>query len=159
MKKIYVFVVVVLLLCILILLIINKSKKSIVKIGDIKYFSFGYTTGTAYEANVLYEIVCKDDEYTVNIKPSGVSENDMFVKKIDLSFVKKIEDILNKYNVSRWNGFSKSDKNVLDGNSFSLSVIFQNDEKISASGYMMYPDNYGDVSGELDKLFMDIYNK
>ena len=33
-----------------------------------------------------------------------------------------------------------------------------NKERISASGYMMYPKNYREVANELDEIFMNIYN-
>ena len=53
-----------------------------------------------------------------------------------------IGNILNKYNVSSWDEFNKLDKDVLDRNIFSMSIVYNNDKKISTSVYMMYPNNY-----------------
>ncbi|MBP5242600.1 MAG: hypothetical protein J6Z36_02795, partial [Clostridia bacterium] len=39
--------------------------------------------------------------------------------------------VLNKYNVYSWDGFDKTNKNVLDGNSFSFSVNMNNGDDIS----------------------------
>ena len=45
---------------------------------------------------------------------------------------------------------------VLDGNSFSMSITEKDDTNTSAHGYMMWPDNYHKVKEELDKLFKNI---
>ena len=60
--------------------------------------------------------------------------------------------------ISSWNGFSKSDHNVLDGNSFSLYLRMKDDNTVEASGYMRWPKNYEEVKGELISLF-DEYKK
>ena len=54
------------------------------------------------------------------------------------------------------NGFNKSDRYVLDGNSFSLSISMNNDEYVSASGYMKWPKNYKEVKEELITFFSTI---
>ena len=78
-------------------------------------------------------------------------------KEITKKEVKKIENILKKYEVYKWDGFNKSDQNVLDGNSFDISIILKNKETIRAYGYMKYPNNYREVKNELDNIFMEIY--
>lgn len=110
-------------------------------------------------ANIMYEINYENDRYFVKVKPYGISLDDALEMEIGSDEVKKVEDILVEYKVSEWDGFQKSDMNVLDGNSFSLSVNFINDESIHASGYMRYPKGYREVCSAFDEFFMNIYNK
>lgn len=110
-------------------------------------------------ARVRYEIDYKDKEYTAVIIPNEIPEEDKLEVKIEEKDIKKIIAVLKKYHVSKWNGFDKVDKNVLDGNSFSFYLRMQDDNKMEASGYMKWPEDYGKVRSELDSIFMDIYDK
>ena len=123
-------------------------------IDDIKYFYYGTTEGMAMYDGVRYAIDYEDGKYIATIQKNGQSEEDAKKVEISKSKVKKLEDILNKYEVGKWDGFKKYDKNVLDGSSFSLSIGFFGDkESISASGYMEWPENYREVRGELESFF------
>ncbi len=157
MKKYYLIGLIIAILIIIILLFI-KFRKRPVEISSIKYFHFSYDKGYMMNANIIYEVNYNDNKYLVKIKPYMVSDEDALEKEISSDEVKKIEDILVKYNVNKWDGFQRVDKNVLDGNSFSLSVGFMDENSIHASGYMMYPKGYGDVRGALDEFFMNIYD-
>ena len=72
------------------------------------------------------------------------------------SDLERIEKVLKDNHVEKWNGFNKNDKNVLDGDSFSMSITTREGEEIDAHGYMKWPTNYGEVKTELDKIFEDI---
>jgi hypothetical protein len=148
---------VVLLISIVVLCIIFGPKK--VKISEIKSIHFSYSNGYSAYAYTMYDLDYKDGKYIASIKPDGIPENEAREINVDEEFVKKIENILSKYNVGSWDGFRESDKYVLDGDSFSLSVHFVDKTDISASGYMRWPKNYSNVREELDNLFMGLYNK
>lgn len=135
------------------------SSKKIKSIKNIKNFSFSYSNGYAMYAYTNYELKYKNNTYTVSIKPNGISDDEKYDVNIDSSFAKKVEDVLNKYNVVRWNGFNKSDQNVLDGDSFSMNIKYNDNDHVSANGYMMWPENYTNVKSELDNLFMEIYKE
>ena len=121
-------------------------------IDNIEYLNFHYTTGNAYNANVLYTLEC-NDICNITIKGDNIPEEDAKIVEVPYDNIQKVEDILNKYDVINWNGFNKSDSRVLDGNSFSFYVKFGDGKSISASGYMMYPKNYRDVKEELNSFF------
>ncbi|MBR3897676.1 MAG: hypothetical protein IKJ43_00150 [Bacilli bacterium] len=123
------------------------------EITDIKHLSFSYSTGTMMNASVSYTLDF-DDKYVAKIKPNGVSEEDATLIDFKNEDVMKILDVFKKYQVQKWDGFKKYDKNVLDGNSFYFSVTFK-DGEISADGYMMYPKNYIEVKNELDNIFLN----
>ena len=130
----------------------NKFKPN-KEISNIKYFSYGTVDGMAMYDGVHFSIDYKDSKYIATIQMKEVSEEDAKVVEISKDKVKKLEDILNKYEVGKWDGFKKYDKNVLDGHSFSLHLMTFNDVSVDASGYMKWPDNYGKVRGELETFF------
>ena len=158
-KYILFFVLLLVLIISIISIIIFTKNKSNNNISNIKHFSFSYTVGYAMNARVRYEIDYDNNEYKTSIIPNGIPDEDKLEIKINKEVIDRIEQVLNKYNISKWNGFDKVDKNVLDGDSFSLYLRMQNDKTIEASGYMKWPDNYGKVRSELDSIFMEIYNK
>lgn len=156
MKKKVLFILIILivvLIGVIIMFKINKTKK----IESIKYLNFGYSTGTMMNAYVSYNLEFKDNKYKASIKPNLVSDEDKKITVMTKKNVEKIIDILNKYEVYKWDGFKKSDPNVLDGDSFNLAVRYNDDKSISASGYMMWPKNYREVQGKLDSIFMKYY--
>lgn len=57
---------------------------------------------------------------------------------------------LHAFGVQRWNGFSKSNPNVLDGDSFSLNIELTDGSTITAYGSNAYPKNYQEVYKLLD---------
>lgn len=134
----------------------NNNK---VKITDIKYLSFYYTQGNMMNSNVKYTLTYENDKYIAEIKPNFKSEEEIKKVEIKKNDIEKIIETLKKYNVNKWNGFNKSDKYVLDGDSFSLYITFLDNTKLSASGYMMYPKNYNEVQNVLDKIFLSYYNE
>ena len=136
-------------------MIFGDREKKIDNIHDINTFRFSYTVGYHYEASIEYEVEC-NDKCSLKYKGEGITIENASIYEFDKDKVKELENILNKYKVGRWNGFNKSDRYVLDGNSFSLSISMNNDEYVSASGYMKWPKNYKEVKEELITFFSTI---
>ena len=138
---------------------IFKNNNNKVKITDIKYLSFYYTQGNVMNSNVKYTLTYENNKYIAEIKPNFKNEEEIKKVEIKKNDIEKIIETLKKYNVNKWNGFNKSDKYVLDGDSFSLYITFLDNTKLSASGYMMYPKNYNEVKNVLDEIFLSYYNE
>ena len=130
-----------------------------VKIEDLKSFHYSYSVGYYMYANVSYDITKDNDtnEYIAKIKDAGMPEENAREYKLKESKINEFVDMLNNTTIYKWNGFNKSDKNVMDGNSFSISINWGNYRNISAHGYMVWPSNYGEVRGALDEFFGEIY--
>ena len=138
----------------------NKPKnKKIQKIENIKSMNFSYSTSTEIDSNVRYEIKKENDKYFAIIKLNNMPNESEKKVEIDKNFVNNVIEILNKYNVYSWNKFNKSDSNVLDGTGFYFSLLMENNKTIKASGYEIYPKNYGYVRGALDEIFENLYNE
>ena len=153
--KVKIIILIVVLILILLISCFFLFRKKVV-ISEVKSFRFSYSTGNMINAYVIYEFKCDNGKCVASIKPSGIPDEEKTKVKVDEKFVNKLTDILKKYDVASWNGFNKSNKYVLDGNSFSISIYMENGDDISASGYMMWPKHYREVVSEFDTLFSSI---
>ena len=124
-------------------------------IEDLTYLYLSYSNGYEANSNTNYRIKKDNDKYSLTVKLYGEADEDEKEYEVDSEFIKKVELILNKYGVSTWDGFRESDKDVLDGDSFSFNVNYK-DKKISASGYELWPNNFGNVKNELKELIKGI---
>lgn len=155
MKKIIIPFLILLIIVLVLFFKIVFVKKTVIK--DIKYLRLSYSNGYAMYAYTIYEIDYMDGKYILTTKPYGVPDEEVQKEEISKEDIKKIEDILSNYDVSAWDGFNKTDKNVLDGDSFSFSLKYDDDRTVSASGYMRYPNNYREVKQELESIFKNYY--
>lgn len=129
------------------------AKETIVEIGQIKYFGFGYSCGSEANANVSYTLKLKDGAYTAAVKPQGVPEEAVQTFAAGENFARALERLLNQYAVGNWSGFSQTDPMVLDGDSFSLFIITMDGKLLNAYGYMQLPPNYAAVRAGIEGLF------
>lgn len=125
---------------------------------QINKLEYSYTNGYEVNSDVSYKIDC-EDKCILIIKEYGKDEKDVITKKLTNKDMDKFEDMLNKYHILSWKGFNKSDKNVLDGNSFSFHLRYNDDEKLSASGYMMYPNHYRDFKEKFEEYVTEIKSR
>lgn len=125
---------------------------------QINKLEYSYTNGYEVNSDVSYKIDC-EDKCILIIKEYGKDEKDVITKKLTNKDMDKFEDMLNKYHILSWKGFNKSDKNVLDGNSFSFRLRYNDDEKLSASGYMMYPNHYRDFKEKFEEYVTEIKSR
>lgn len=145
----------ILLIAVLIILIfVLPSVLEEKKIENIKHLYFTYSSGYAMDSYATYTLDCSD-KCILKVKQLGVPEEETIEVEIPKEKLSVIESKLNEYHVSRWNGFSKSDKYVLDGDSFSFNIDFNENDSVRASGYMMWPNNYSNVKSYLVNTFND----
>ena len=71
---------------------------------------------------------------------------------VDAEVLDKVQAILEKYEVGKWNGYSGHNPMALDGSSFALYVQFTDGSSLSAQGTNNFPDNYSNVRREFDSL-------
>ena len=123
-------------------------------VTEIKSFRFSYQVGNYMNGSVAYELKLEaDGSYTAKIKPNTVAEEEAKEYKVGKEFADELAAFLREHKVSRWNGFNRSDRRVLDGNGFSFSLWTTEDKNISASGYMRWPRGYSEVKAGIEELF------
>lgn len=154
MKNICIFVAILLVIVTIIVFVLLKfdQDEKDIKLSNIEKLDFYYTQGYMVNSDIRYELKCKD-ECLLTYKPFGIPYEKAKKYKVSSDVVFEIESLLNKYKVYKWNGFHENNKNVLDGDSFGFYVYMKNGEKIEASGYMSWPDNYGKVKSEFKSIF------
>lgn len=155
-RKILIIIILVILIAAAVGVYWISSRPKSIKIQNMKWFNFCYSVSWMANGNVDYTLEAKDGKYTASIKPDGIAPEDAEYFQVDESFVQKLEKLLNDNEVGKWNGFSKSDKNVLDGNTFSLSINMMDGTYIHASGYMRWPKNYSAVKEGIEALFSEL---
>lgn len=120
------------------------------EIAGIRELSFRYRSGGS---DVRYELYRRDDGYEACVRLEGESADDAVTVKVGEDAADEIADLLNTYDVMRWDGFHESERGVLDGDRFSLEVYFGEGSGVSADGYMRWPENYDEVCEGLDEIF------
>ena len=147
-------------LTILILMfILLTSCKSNISIGEIKKFNFSQRNGYNPYGDMIYEINFEEGVYHAAIKPSNTNTEEILLTELDKATIDKIKQLLVKYDIVSWNGFSKYDDRVMDGTDFKLDVEFFNGDEIEASGYMMWPNNYHKFREEISILLDERYER
>ena len=145
----------ILLICAVIFIRRNKEIKNINTFNF--YLSGGMATdgNTHYQVKCNYDLKCGGDTKCINQCSGSVKipyrkevENVTFSKD-DMN---QLTSLLNRYKVSTWDGFKKSNKLVKDGNNFSIKIKSDTAD-IYASGYMRYPRHYREVKAGLDEIF------
>ncbi|MBQ4647990.1 MAG: hypothetical protein IJB76_02370 [Clostridia bacterium] len=132
---------------------IKKIFSPTVKIKGVEYFHFRYTCGYFCDADQSYELCKAGDGFTAYVKPIGKPREERRKYAVNADFALKLEALLANNGVGKWNGFDKSNKMVLDGDSFALKLTNESGEKLSANGYMRWPKNYLAVKEGLEELF------
>ena len=61
--------------------------------------------------------------------------------------------LVQELGLAEWNGYHKIDRDVLDGASFSLSVVFEDGGVIDASGSNCFPRGYSEKVSAIRDFF------
>ena len=64
-----------------------------------------------------------------------------------------LEALVSRCGVAGWNGFHRANQYVLDGESFSLRVVYENGFMIEAHGDNSFPERYDEFKTSVEELF------
>ena len=102
---------------------------------------FSYHYGSFFEGYYGYDIEYTDGKIMFTAK--GRNGVDLDINKdIDKAKLDELAKLINEEKIYKWNDFSESDDNVMDGYGFGLKVEYEDGGYIEASGYGKYPDDY-----------------
>lgn len=117
--------------------------------GELIEFSFTTGGSSTFECN-RFEVQLIDGQQHIDID-SWDSNNestvlkgniDEFEKMKGKNLLKQLEKIIRDNKLYAWNGFHESNHDILDGNRFSLSAKFSNQETIEARGNNSFPPDF-----------------
>ena len=120
------------------------------ELAPLRELMFRYRTGSA---DVRFELGMKDDAYFASVRLEDESADEAVTVPVGEEVADEINELLGTYDVMRWDGFHESERGVLDGDRFSLSVFFGDGNGISADGYNNFPDNFDEVCEGLEEIF------
>ncbi len=121
-----------------------------VRDGNITSFSFSH--GSFWSGDRDYVLTKQDNLALLTEKCMGCRDSFEVSKTVDGNYLGEVADIIEKYEIAKWDGFDESD-NVTDGEGFTLKVTYDDGKSIEAHGYMKFPTNYKEARDEFDKLF------
>ena len=122
-------------------------------------FFFQESYGSDYDMWEVFRLDYKDGTYTAVIKPGGVKEEDTLTVEVDESFAVRLAGIFREYDVYSWNGFDKRDPDIMDGIAFTLQAVMTDNSKLSAQGYMEWPEGYNKAAGAIQGLFQEVFDE
>ncbi len=86
----------------------------------------------------------------------SVGDNESY-RKIDQKTVDELAKVFETYDVASWNGFSKYNKYVLDGEGFRLEIYLSDGSYIYATGDNSFPEHYHEVIGQWEEILNEAY--
>ena len=89
------------------------------------------------------------DTYRVTMEPDGyyLSVSDEPGEPFPDESAAALMEIIDKYDVQSWDGFSEYNEYVLDGDGFQLEIWLTDGTHIQASGENKFPENYAYAMG------------
>lgn len=121
---------------------------------EITAFSFTHT-GMSTEQCFLYSAEQTKEGirlYTEELFAGGLIVDTIVEEPV----LEQLGEIAGKYRLDKWDGFDKSNKQVMDGNQFSLSVTLADGKTILAHGNNRFPDGYEEAKQEICLLFAEL---
>lgn len=114
--------------------------------------SFDYShRGCSTDDFYSYEVTESGNGYCFRFLP--FREEDEQTAALSTEDVNALMEIINRHDLWKWHGFSKTDPNIMDGTSFSLRVSFADGTVIEANGSNRFPSTYSAACAEMDTLF------
>ena len=86
----------------------------------------------------------------------SVSVNGGDYQSINDRYVDELFQVIEEYDLYQWDGFDEFREDVLDGEGFSLEVIFRDGTSIQASGDNAFPADYFPAIGEIQEILESI---
>lgn len=111
------------------------------------HFEYGY--GSYFGGYFTFTMDTTDDGqvHLVAYGSNGVDLDEDLLT--DPSAMENIQNIIESHNISQWNGFDETNKDIMDGASFSLTATYDDGSTITATGYMIFPENFEEAHDEL----------
>ncbi|MBO4836527.1 MAG: protease inhibitor I42 family protein [Clostridia bacterium] len=116
-----------------------------IKLTPVKALSYLFLYRCGEIAYDSYLITRDEDRYFVSV-------NDGKKKPFDRSAAEALAEIINEYALAEWDGFSKSQPGIPDGESFWLEIRLTDGISVRADGDNAFPKDYFTVIGRMQDI-------
>lgn len=131
------------------------ERKTEIVTDSLTYFSYN-TSAFVINYDQIYTCEKSGGKEKISVKYAGASPDEVTEVETDGTVMNRLGEVINKYEIQSWDGFNESNRHVLDGGSFSLTVKSGEDTLISAYGANSYPKDYYDASKEIENIFREV---
>ncbi len=145
------------LLCFLsaILMLLQGCHKSAPVIPDAALSSFSFSENNSYFKRIQgYEYRLEEGRSVAYFLIAD--EEEAYPVPVDQAWVDALTGFIHQHGMMAWDGFQGSDSMLLDGTQFSLNFAFADGTTVHASGYGIFPVNYGNASSAIEAHFMQL---
>ncbi len=128
--------------------------------GELQNFSYGYGSFFGGYFDYTLSTITDDngnEQIYLRYETSNMAKPETKAGFISQSDMKKLNELIQKYKIERWNGFDKSDDEILDGYGFSMRADYEN-QTITARGYERRPLRYSEAHSALVSYFEETMN-
>lgn len=134
----------------------QKGKRGIGKMArnnnsGIMAFRYNFI-GSIGANSYSYIIEKKGEKYIFTYDAMQHREFENMTLECDAGIIEQIESLYKKLRIAEWNGFDKYNTRVLDGDGFSVSILFNDGKELYAHGSNVYPAGYSDFKNQLDDI-------
>lgn len=131
---------------------LGKGKKAKENTSGISYFDYSFD-GSIGGNNYSYIVKKNNDTFIFSFNSMLYRYLEITELQISKDIIDQLNDACLKYKIAEWDGYSRYNKYVLDGESFSLYIKFNDGKSISASGHNAFPSNYSEFCNSIDLIF------
>ena len=120
--------------------------------SGIVFFRYAYDDSIGGN-NHSYTVTMEDGTATFVYETMEHSDYGEMSCQLPAEALAQLEALYKQCRVATWNGYSKYNSWVSDGEGFSLDIRFADGERLTASGTNAFPDGYGNFRNGLRELF------
>lgn len=137
----------------------DKGNKTKPDESRLESFSYSYS-GTSRDSIYSYSLNRSENGGAEFVYETlRFQEEGEITVEADAAILDQIRQLYLKHKAYRWNGYNKSNNNVLDGSSFTLSMYFQDGGSLNIHGSNSRPDGYGAFENEVEELIRPLIEK
>ena len=126
--------------------------------SGVTYFYYSYN-GSIGGNSFSYEVSKRDEGIIFVFEGLEFRHLGEMRTELDEAFLGKLDSLYRECNLRKWDGYSKTNRMVLDGDGFSLRIKFGNGKSISASGSNCTPKGYREFREKMNALFEPLKEK
>lgn len=121
--------------------------------GKVKYLSYSYHGSIGGGSHTITVEKANDTTpATITLDYMDHRDYGVLTGNVSDAFMDSINALCERYQIQKWDGFDRINREVLDGYGFSLNAKYENNKYISAHGTNSFPAGYHGFSEELENL-------
>lgn len=120
---------------------------------ELESMTLTYNNAMNPEGTYSYTAEKEEGGCFLTIESLIYNDGETFRTEIPKETFDKVIEAVDFSEVYKWNGFSKSDPDVLDGYGFSMKLRYANGKTVRAQGSNSFPKGYGQFAKDIGDLF------